>query len=160
TPLNGILAYGEILVADAATLQPNEIAEMGEVIHQSGRRLERLIENFLIYAQIELLSADPAKTHLLRGKPTEAPAKPIEEQSRNDGSEAGRTDDLQLKLGNWRIPVSEEYLSKIAGELVHNAFKFSQAGTTVSVALTDSPEGFVLTVSDHGRGFSAENISK
>ena len=50
TPLNGILAYGEILVADAATIAPKDIAEMGQVIYDSGKRLERLIENFLIYA--------------------------------------------------------------------------------------------------------------
>src|SRR5260221_5686354 len=55
TPLNGILAYGEILAADAASLPPAELAEMGQVIRDSGKRLERLIENFLIYAQIELL---------------------------------------------------------------------------------------------------------
>src|SRR6202142_4365651 len=55
TPLNGILAYGEILAAEAETLPAKEIAEMGQVIHDSGKRLERLIENFLIYAQIELL---------------------------------------------------------------------------------------------------------
>ena len=34
---------------------------MGQVIYDSGKRLERLIENFLIYAQIELLAADPQK---------------------------------------------------------------------------------------------------
>src|SRR2546426_8754495 len=38
TPLNGILAYGEILTTDAATLQPGEIAEMGQVIYHSGKR--------------------------------------------------------------------------------------------------------------------------
>src|SRR5580765_4379213 len=50
TPLNGILAYGEILRTDAATLPASELVEMGQVIYDSGRRLERLIENFLIYA--------------------------------------------------------------------------------------------------------------
>src|SRR6185312_5878335 len=65
TPLNGILAYGEILMSDAPTLQPVEIAEMGQVIHDSGKRLERLIENFLIYGQLELISADPQKLHSL-----------------------------------------------------------------------------------------------
>ena len=34
TPLNGILAYGEMLATDAATLKPAEVAEMGQVIHQ------------------------------------------------------------------------------------------------------------------------------
>src|SRR5437764_11492912 len=61
TPLNGILAYGEILAAEAGTLPPKEVAEMGQVIHDSGRRMERLIESFLIYAQLELLGPDPHK---------------------------------------------------------------------------------------------------
>src|SRR5580704_16949574 len=66
TPLNGILAYGEILAADAATLQPAEIAEMGQIINESGRRLERLIENFLTYSQIELMGGDPQRTSAFR----------------------------------------------------------------------------------------------
>jgi DNA-binding response OmpR family regulator len=51
TPLNGILAYGEILAQESATMPPQEIAEMGHVIHESGKRLERLIENFVIFAR-------------------------------------------------------------------------------------------------------------
>src|SRR2546425_2056191 len=83
TPLNGILAYGEILASEAATLPPNEVAEMGQVIHYSAKRLEHLIENFLIYAQIELLAADPQKIAALRKKQTTAPARLIEERARS-----------------------------------------------------------------------------
>src|SRR5438105_13882138 len=53
TPLNGILAYGEILVADAETITPKDIAEVGQVIHDSGKRLARVIEKFVSYAQLE-----------------------------------------------------------------------------------------------------------
>src|ERR1043165_1233245 len=66
TPLNGILAYGEILTTDAETLSGREVAEMGQVIHESGKRLQRLIENFLIYAQLELLGTDSQKVGALR----------------------------------------------------------------------------------------------
>src|SRR5262245_55305187 len=66
TPLNGILAYGEILAADAASLPTHEVAEMGQVIRDSGKRLERLIENFLIYAQLQVLETDPQKLSALR----------------------------------------------------------------------------------------------
>ena len=82
TPLNGILAYGEILAADAANLPPEELAEMGQVIYDSGKRLERLIENFLIYAQIEILTADPQKLRALQSKRTKAPAAIIEKHAR------------------------------------------------------------------------------
>ncbi|HMP81226.1 MAG TPA: hybrid sensor histidine kinase/response regulator [Verrucomicrobiota bacterium] len=160
TPLNGILAYGEILSADAETLQPGEIAEMGQVIHQSGRRLERLIENFLIYAQVELLSADAQKIHSLRGKPTEHPAQLIEEHARKQAADANRAADLHLQLADTPIPMSEEYLSKVVGELVQNAFKFSDPDSTVTVKLEETADAFTLTVTDCGRGFSTEHIAK
>src|SRR5215471_1087066 len=72
TPLNGILAYGEILSTDAETLSTQEVAEMGQVIHESGKRLERLIENFLIYSQIELIGKDPQRAGALRKKKTQS----------------------------------------------------------------------------------------
>src|SRR5438045_9462137 len=78
TPLNAILAYGEILASEAATLPPEEVADMGRTIHDSGKRLERSIENFLIYSQLELLQADPQKINALRHKRTEGPSAVIE----------------------------------------------------------------------------------
>ena len=56
---------------------------MGQVIHDSGKRLERLIENFLIYAQIELLGADAQKVSALRQKQTLSTAKLIEEHAQD-----------------------------------------------------------------------------
>jgi two-component system, sensor histidine kinase and response regulator len=160
TPLNGILAYGEILTTDAATLQPAEIGEMGQVIYQSGRRLERLIENFLIYAQIELLSADPQKVHSLRGKPTDHPAVIIELHAQKQAADAGRVADLRTRLADISVPMSPDYLSKIVDELVQNAFKFSGPGQAVSVELADTPDSVVLRVSDAGRGFSTDHVTK
>jgi two-component system sensor histidine kinase/response regulator len=160
TPLNGILAYGEILSADAATLAPNEVAEMGQAIHDSGKRLERVIENFLIYAQLELLGADPQKVSALRQKLTPAPAGIIGQQARAQAQMAKRQEDLVLELADVPVPMSEEYLAKIVDELVQNAFKFSQAGSRVKVTSSESQGSFTLTVADQGRGFSTEHITK
>jgi two-component system sensor histidine kinase/response regulator len=160
TPLNGILAYGEILAAEAATLPPQEVAEMGQVIHDSGKRLERLIENFLIYAQIELLGTDPQKLMALRMKQTPNPAQVIEKHARAQAESVGRGSELVLELASKPMPISEDYLAKIVDEIVHNAFKFSQAGSGVAVYLEDLPNSFVLSVTDHGRGFSTEHITK
>jgi two-component system sensor histidine kinase/response regulator len=160
TPLNGILAYGEILTADAGTLAPAEVAEMGHVIQDSGRRLERLIENFLIYAQIELLGTDPQKVASLRAKSTPAPARLIETRARAQAQAANRPDDLFLELTDKPLPISEDYLAKIVDELVQNAFKFSPNGSAVRVRLVDGPAALTLAVTDHGRGFSTEHITK
>ena len=160
TPLNGILGYGEILVSESATLQPGEIAEMGQVIHQSGKRLERLIENFLIYAQLELYAADPQKIAALRRKQTTSIAGVIEKQARAQAAAASRAADLVLELIDRPALISEDYLAKIVDEVVQNAFKFSEPGTPVTVTTSDSGDNVVLTISDRGRGFSTEHINR
>lgn len=160
TPLNGILAYGEILTAEAESLPPNEIAEMGQVIYDSGKRLERLIENFLIYAQLELLSTDPQKLHSLLRKQTEFPSRLIEKHARDQAQMARRPADLVLELNDVSMPISEEYLTKIVDELTQNAFKFSPPGTPVRVAMIDSPQSVGVTISDKGRGLSTDHITK
>lgn len=158
TPLNGILAYGEILAAEAGSLSAGEIAEMGQVIHDSGKRLERLVENFLIYAQIELLGTDAHTLSALRQKQTVSPVKLIEQCARGQAKAANRLNDLNLSLADLPVPMSEDYLVKIADELVQNAFKFSEPGQPVKVALSALPNGVMLSVSDRGLGFSIEHI--
>jgi signal transduction histidine kinase len=160
TPLNGILAYGEILASDAANLPAKEVAEMGQVIHDSGKRLEHLIENFLIYAQLEILGTDQQKINALRAKQTPAAGALVERVAREQAEQANRLQDLDLQISSATVPMSEEYLAKIVSELVHNAFKFSSAGSKVHVALVEVPNGIALTVTDHGRGFETEHITK
>jgi signal transduction histidine kinase len=160
TPLNGILAYGEILAGDAASLRPAEVAEMGQVIHDSGKRLERLVENFLIYAQLEILGSDASKISALKAKKTMQPVSLVGKHAQAQAEAAHREGDLALDLSDTTVPMSEEYLAKIVDELVHNAFKFSQSGSKVTVSLVPAQGGVALTVSDHGRGFSTEHITK
>jgi two-component system, sensor histidine kinase and response regulator len=160
SPLNGILAYGEILSTDAATLSAKEIAEMGQVIHDSGKRLERLVENFLIYAQIELQAADGQKSKALRNKRMPSTAQLIENHARAQAQAANRADDLTLELEDQPMQITESYLAKIVDEVVQNAFKFSEPGKRVSLRLSSSPNGVLLSVTDQGRGFSTEHITR
>ena len=139
TPLNGILAYGEILAADAASLQPAEIAEMGQTIHESGKRLERLIENFLIYSQIEVLESDPARVSALRKKQTVSPRKIVEARAAHQAEQVGRQADLAMQLADKSVAISEDYLTKIVDELSHNAFRFSNPGTPIQITLFQLP---------------------
>ena len=160
TPLNGILAYGEILTSDASTLKAEEISEMGQVIYQSGKRLEHLVENFLILAQLELLGSDPQKLNSMLGKQTTFPAVLVEKYAREQAHLANRANDLVLQLTNMRVPMSEEYLGKIVVELVQNALKFSESESKVTVSLSEQPTGIMLAVNDRGRGISTEHIAR
>jgi two-component system sensor histidine kinase/response regulator len=160
TPLNGILSNAELLASSAATLKTGEIAEIGQEIHNSSLRLERLIENFLIYAQLELIAADPQNVNALRIGKTEHSASLIREHATVQAAQAGRAKDLSLQINDLIVPMAAEYLAKITDELVQNAFKFSDAGTPVRVAFTESFNSILLSISDQGRGFSTEQIAR
>ncbi len=160
TPLNGIVSNAELLATSSATLKPGEIAEMGQEIHKSGQRLERLIENFLIYAQLELIAADPKNVSALRIGETEHTAALIQKLAAAQAAQAGRPDDLSVEAANLSVPMSEEYFGKVVSELVQNAFKFSASGSPVRVALGEEFNNLVLSVSDRGCGFSTEQIRR
>jgi len=162
TPLNGILSNAELLASSAATLKPGDVAEIGQDIHKSSERLARLIENFLIYAQLELVAADPKNVNALRVGRTEHPKVLIKHHAAAQASQAGRLSDLSFELVDIPLPITEEYFSKITDELLQNAFKFSEPGSPVRVTLAESPQGgaVTLSVSDKGRGFNAEQITR
>ena len=160
TPLNGILSNAELLAHSAATLKPGDVAEIGQEIHKSSERLARLIENFLIYAQLELVATDPKNVNALRVGRTEHPKSLIKNHAAAQAAQANRLPDLSFELADIPLPVSEEYLSKITDELLQNAFKFSEADSPVRVTLAEAFNAVTLSVSDKGRGFTAEQITR
>jgi two-component system sensor histidine kinase/response regulator len=160
TPLNGILSNAELLAQSAATLKTSEISEIGQEIFKSSQRLERLIENFLIYAQLELIAADPKNVNALRIGKTEHSDSHIREHATSQSLQTNRAKDLTLDLADVTVPMATEYLAKITDELVHNAFKFSEGGTPVKVTLKEAFNSVVFTVKDQGRGFSTEQIAQ
>ena len=160
TPLNGIIACGEFLAGNADSLSSTEIADMGRDIFDSGRRLEHLVENFLIYAQIELLAADAERIAVLRKDRTVSAQALVQEHAMAQAKMARRSADLVLELTPLVLPISDTNLAKIVDELTQNAFKFSAAGTPVKVLLGSCPTGPMLAVTDQGRGFDTEHIMK
>jgi signal transduction histidine kinase len=83
----------------------------------------------------------------------------LEELALSKAKKANRTNDLQLELKDIPIQMSLSYLLKIVEELLDNALKFSEPGTTVQLKNTCEDNKFVLTVSDTGRGFTPEQIA-
>src|SRR6266480_5228303 len=61
TPLNGIMGLASLMMEDYATLPPAEVLESARYIHESAMRLHRLIENFLVFSQLELLASESKK---------------------------------------------------------------------------------------------------
>lgn len=160
TPLNGIISNAEMLADAADTLDPQTIAEMSREICQSGQRLERLIENFLIYAQLELVASDPQNVAALRSAKAEHAAEIARDEAIAQADHAGRIHDLVINLADAPLAMAKEYFRKIVMELVQNAFKFSENGKRVHVNLNAVGDQIELSVRDDGRGFSTEQIRR
>lgn len=160
TPLNGIICNAELLAASADTLDAATIAEMGQEICLSGQRLERLIENFLIYARLEIVSTDAENIVALRSAKTTHPGTVARAAATEQAERIARPSDLALDLQDVPLPMDEEYFRKVVVELTQNAFKFSEHGTPVRVCLKATDIEVEFSVSNQGRGFSTEQIRR
>jgi signal transduction histidine kinase len=160
TPLNGIIGCSEFLIAEYETLEPSEVQEMLSDIRTSGQRLYRLIQNFLLYAELELIVTDSEKVKSLQTHHTSSVKTLIASQASLQARQSNREADLHLELQDANVQISTNYLNKLVEELTQNAFKFSSAGTLVTVTSTLSNNTFTLAVSDKGRGMTAEQIAQ
>jgi two-component system, sensor histidine kinase and response regulator len=154
TPLNGILGFSEILVSDPG-VGAVEVASMAESIRESAMRLHRVIENFLVFVQLELQQGAVMEAgSVLELGPT------VTRVARDTAHRFGREGDLRMDLQGGMGLILEEYFAKIVGELFDNAFKFSERGTAVCIGLCQQSGQAVLRVVDLGRGMKTEHVSQ
>src|SRR5262249_8247329 len=143
----------------AEDLTPQEVADMSATISKAARRLQRLIENYMAYAQIEVTRTRPDWVSGLRRSVTPGPQNVIGQQAMVSARRVKRDSDRVLsKEPLPPVQIAEFYLSKIVQELVDNAFKFSKPGKSVYVAAT-AEDRFVLRITDGGRGMTPQQIA-
>jgi len=159
TPLTGIIGMAEMIVNEADTLTPNELREFGNDIKLSGVRLHRLIMNFLVYAQIEMMTIQPERVRLLREVNPIPVGGTVENTARRKTQDVGRAADLQLDLQAGEVAMSESNLTKIVEELVDNACKFSSVGKPVVVRTLTDGSWTEINVTDQGRGMKSEHVA-
>jgi two-component system sensor histidine kinase/response regulator len=158
TPLNAILGFSDLLRSQDR-FEPDQTREMADGIHASAERLHRLIQNYLLYSQIETLRRDSARLKILREQKTESAASEIKRWAMVIAEAHGRGPDLLDSMSEGHVAMSSNYLKKSVEELVENACKFSLKGTSIRIQSITEESSYILRVSDEGRGFDPEYIS-
>ncbi len=158
SPLSGIIGLADILRDDAANMRPQETAEIGRDIQRSGERLHRLIKNFLIYSQLELMAADPDRIEAVRQTGVAQVGKVLVEVAERVASGYRRNGDLLLNAEPAEVAISEANLGKLCEELIDNAFKFSTGGQRVEVKSRITDDKVWLSIADEGQGIAAEIV--
>lgn len=160
TPLNGILAFSEFFLTNYDSIEPDEGKEILESIHTSGKRLQHLVQNFLLYAQLETMAGDPYRLQKLQNDRVNTPISALIRDIAHPLAERyDRTHDLKLDLQEAFALVSDSMLHKILDELIDNAFKFSEKNTTVAIASQLNNQTLVITICNAGRGMTADQIA-
>jgi signal transduction histidine kinase len=159
TPLTGIIGFSDLLAMDASYMEPEQTSEMAGYINNAAQRLYRLTENYVVYAQIEIILQDAKRVNDMRQYKTAFPAETIQIQAQQQAERFQRRGDLTFNV-TPDVPVNifEDHLRKIVEELVDNAFKFSSKGKKVEVNSAVVGKHYEMTVTDHGRGFAPQHI--
>jgi signal transduction histidine kinase len=145
------------LLTDDGAMAPEKRDKIARLILQSSKRLQRLIENYLLYAQLELVRSDAALTAALRSEQMREAGTLVQQIAGTVAAQHLRPDDLQLAIDvcDPLLALRGDDWRKIVYELVDNAFKFSVSGTPVLVRAGCEDGLYVLSVCDRGRGMTS-----
>lgn len=160
TVLNQVIGSAKFLKSNKDNILAEEISELSDDIISSAQRLLKITENYLVYAKIEAFRNNQSKRKMLRSHITEEPAALVFDIAENISHHYKRPNDLEVldPPNNISIEIASESFHKIIEELIDNAFKFSLAGTKVSIKMHRNADEFNMTISDFGRGMSSEQI--
>jgi len=157
TPLAGIMGLSELMMMQKEEIDVSEVYEYAEAIHNSSKRLHRLIQNYLLYSKLLLLRSQ-GQQKFISDYPTDSQIV-IRSICDRKAIECDRLDDLEIDLVDIELNISSEDLIKIIEELIDNAFKYSTTGTKVSLNSQIVNSQWMLTIEDRGRGMSKEQIA-
>ncbi len=160
TPLTSILGFSDIMVDDGLTLPPEQMVKMAGYINEAAIRLSHLVENFLAYAQIEIIRLDPRRVDTVLNRGIVETRAIIEDTSIQIAGQVNRMQDLRLEVAPATLAVQEMYLRKIVEELVDNAFKFSAPHTPVSVQGVVEVTRYALNITNQGLGMTPDQIAQ
>ncbi len=160
TPLTGIYTMLTVLLENFDLLGSADIRDGLQSIYSSAQRLERLVMNYLIYAELELAMNDPARRQAAREQMIFSAHELIASTARSAAERVARVADLQINLAETHLAIGAEHLRKLVEEIIDNACKFSAPGTPIEIGGELSGRHYQLAITDHGRGLTPEQIAK
>ncbi|MGI0483843.1 response regulator [Pantanalinema rosaneae CENA516] len=159
TPLNSICGLSSYLTTYAAKLETAEVAEIGSLISKSAWRLERTIQNSLLYAKLRLDAQNQESLLAYQNMSCNYSESVIASAAMKVAQRVDRNVDLSLQRSISPILISDTNLEKIVEELVDNACKFSRSGMLIHLVSEFQQDRFILEVIDQGRGMTSAQIA-
>jgi K+-sensing histidine kinase KdpD len=161
TALTGIITPADFLLNQLEKIELSTIYEMVNCINVSGKRLNRIVHNFLFYAELELINRDREKIEQLQSARTHLGGKILQNIAIAQAKQQEREIDLYLEIEEFTVNINQKHLLKILEELLDNALKFSKRGTPIriSIKIPKNKNYFLISLSDRGRGMREQQVA-
>ncbi len=156
SPIGAILNFSGFLREEAASVLTAEQLEFLSIIQSSSEFMVQLIDNFLDIAAIE-------SGHLRLDRRLHDPRKLLEHNVNLNAALAEKKRIPVELLIHGSLPavrIDADKIAQVLNNLISNAVKFSQPGTTVSVRAVPEGGGLRISVHDQGPGIPEGERSK
>ena len=158
TPLTPIKGYAQTMLRRRSKMTEEKQEEVLSLIVERSEHMETMINDLLVVSQAEVTVQGIRKQ--LKMAPVDLQA--LCRQVIDTHAARGHEHVLQLNEGAEVITAVADVdrLTQIVDALVSNAFKFSEAGTLVELAVSRHDGRATITVTDHGRGIPADHLDR
>ncbi len=160
SPFTALLGFSELLSLRADMMDPSQVRDAAQNIHQAGHRVFALLENLLEWSRLQMgrITVDPQTISLadIAGETLEV----LEPVAAEKGVLLNQEDGAQQAFADPNM------ISAVIRNLVNNAIKFTPSGGRVTVSFetcenTDGARGEAYVhIIDTGVGISAERAAK
>jgi signal transduction histidine kinase len=151
TPLVPIIGYSQMIKENYCHLESSEILEMAETINSSGNWMLKMIEKFLLLAELE-------ENKNRNEKNIASIKEAVIKCSAQVTSALKYPELLMLNIQDANVNIPEDELEIILNELLENALKFSNPGSLIEISSETQEDKCVLAVSDFGKGMTPEQV--
>jgi signal transduction histidine kinase len=155
TPLNSIIGFSEIIASELyGPINDQRYREHAKLVHESGHRLLKLVNDVLDIARLEAGAMD------LDLRP-ENPLIAIEETLRNLADEARARGVRLVVAASAETPTvmaDSRGLRTIFANLIQNALAHSPTGGVVEIGVRQEGEDVLFEIADQGQGVSEGDL--
>jgi two-component system sensor histidine kinase KdpD len=151
TPLTAIRVAASNL--QSPQLDPGQLREQGALILGEAERLSRVFENILEMARID---AGAVATDLRWAHPSEIVA-----EARAHVERATRDHVLRVNVDpDTPVRLDPRLTAAALAHVIENAAQYAPAGSDIDITVRVAEDGLAISVRDHGRGISAEDLPR
>lgn len=158
TPLNVILGFSDFLMKNNKNIHQGNALEMINNINESGQNLLKTFENYILYTNLELISASRSEKLKYQNYKTYMTDIFVRDVAVSRANEYDRQVDLELNLIDATVDIYEDHFRKIIDELLINSFEFSEKGTTVNIVSSLIGNNYKIVFSDFRSSESREQL--